>query len=91
MKHFCPGCGVPAKLKDHMDHEDTDTYTASNADIALKSLKKVRKIIEVTREQVANSIPHRVTSYSQKLQAEQAAEPTARRSVLARIKAVLHL
>ena len=67
---FCPGCGVPAKLKGHMDHEDTDTYTASNADIARKSLKKDRKIIEVTRDQVSQQIAHgKVTNYSKNLQA----------------------
>jgi hypothetical protein len=32
--NFCPGCGVPARLKGHMDFEETDPYTASNADIA---------------------------------------------------------
>ena len=69
VKRFCPGCGIPAKLKGHLDHEDTDTYTASNADIALRSLKKNRNIIEVTRDQVAGEIAHeKVTDYSQKLQ-----------------------
>ena len=70
VQRFCPGCGVPAKLKGHMDHEDTDTYTASNADIALKSLKKDRKIVEITRDQVIGEISHKkVTNYSQSLQA----------------------
>ncbi len=70
VSRFCPGCGVPAKLKGHLDSEDTDTYTASNADIALKSLNKNRKIIEITRDQVAGEIEHKkVTNYSQNLQA----------------------
>jgi len=67
VKHFCPGCGVPAKLKGHMDFEDTDTYTSSNADLALKSLKKNRKIIALTKDQ-ATSISHKkVTDYSERL------------------------
>ena len=48
---FCPGCGVPAKLEGHFDNEETDTYTVSNADIALKShQKKHRTIVEVSRK-----------------------------------------
>lgn len=67
--HFCPGCGVPAKLRGHMDYEDTDTYTASNADLALKSLSKNRKIIELAGKQGNNKIDHKVTQYSTNLRA----------------------
>jgi hypothetical protein len=63
---FCPGCGVPAKLKGHMDYEETDTYTSSNADLAFKSLSKKRKIIEVTGIQGNATIDHKVTDYSQR-------------------------
>jgi len=46
VKKFCPGCGVPAKQKAHIDSAETDTYTGSNADLALKSQKnKGRKIV----------------------------------------------
>jgi hypothetical protein len=65
--HFCPGCGVPAKLKGHMDFEDTDTFTSSNADLALKSLKKNRKIVEFHPGQEVG-ISHKVTYYSENLQ-----------------------
>lgn len=68
VKRFCPGCGVPAKLKGHMDFEDTDTYTASNEDLALKSLKKNRKIIKLTEPQNGTSIDRKVTQYSGHLQ-----------------------
>ena len=34
IKHFCPGCGVPAKLKGYQDSNETDAYTKSNEDIA---------------------------------------------------------
>ena len=37
--HFCPGCGVPARLRGHMDWEETDTYTEANADLARQSLR----------------------------------------------------
>lgn len=65
VRHFCPGCGVPAKLKGHMDSENTDTYTRSNADLASKSLKKGRKIIELDDTNAV--IDHKVTQYSQNL------------------------
>jgi len=63
---FCPGCGVPAKLKGHMDYEETDTYTSSNADLALKSLNKKRNIIELIGMQGNATIDHKVTDYSQR-------------------------
>jgi hypothetical protein len=65
VRHFCPGCGVPAKLKGHMDFENTDTYTRSNADLALKSSKKGRKIAELDETNAV--IDHKVTQYSQNL------------------------
>jgi hypothetical protein len=52
-----------------MDFEDTDTFTASNADIALKSLSKNRKIVEFHPGQEVSSISHKVTYYSENLQA----------------------
>jgi hypothetical protein len=66
---FCPGCGIPAKLKGHMDYEETDTYTSSNADLALKSLNKKRKIVELTEMQRHATIDHKVTEYSPKMNA----------------------
>lgn len=67
--HFCPGCGVPAKLRGHMDHEETDTYTASNADLARASLARHRKIVETSRDALAGEIGHKkVTNYSETLQ-----------------------
>ena len=53
---FCPGCGVPAKLKGHLDFEETDTYSPSNADLAVKTLKKNRKIIEVRNRASAQKL-----------------------------------
>jgi hypothetical protein len=63
---FCPGCGVPAKLAGHMDYEEIDTYTASNEDLALKSLKKKRKIIKFTESPDNSRIDHKVTQYSER-------------------------
>jgi organic radical activating enzyme len=61
IKHFCPGCGVPAKQQGHKDHEETDTYTQSNADIAVKANK--RKIIMLNPQDMRD-LPHKVTQYN---------------------------
>ena len=69
VEHFCPGCGVPAKLKGHLDFQDTDTYTSSNADLALKSLKKGRTIVRISKSEALEQISHaKVTDYSKILQ-----------------------
>ena len=60
VKHFCTGCGVPARLRGHMDNEETDTYTKSNADIAEKSLAKGRSIRLLD---VEKKLEHKVTEY----------------------------
>ena len=64
IKKFCPGCGVPAKQPPMKDFADTDTYTDSNADIAIKSqLNKKRKIIYMAVENKKDT-NRRVTSYN---------------------------
>lgn len=64
VKRFCPGCGVPAKQKGHEDHEEIDTYTDSNADLAVKSLaNKNRKIIHLDAAN-KEEINKRVTLYN---------------------------
>jgi len=65
---FCPGCGVPAKLRGHLDYEETDTYTATNKDLAFKSLNNNRKIIKFSQDPRSNAINHNFTDYSQRLQ-----------------------
>ncbi len=68
---FCPGCGIPAKVKGHFDHEEIDTYSMTNADIAQKSAtRKKRKIVEVDRTtfQTLEDVP--VTSYSNYLRGQ---------------------
>jgi len=57
----CPGCGAPARVKGHLDHEETDTYTESNADIALKKPK--RKVILLVPENT-RGLGHKVTKYA---------------------------
>ena len=62
VKHFCTGCGAPARLKGSIDKDAVDTYTKSNADLAEKSATdKGRKILllEGTEE-----LGHRVTKYA---------------------------
>jgi hypothetical protein len=82
--HFCPGCGVPAKLKGHMDCENTDTYTKSNEDLALKSLQKKRKIIAFQPAAEVRSIDHKVTQYSAQLRGH-----SKKPSLVARIKSLI--
>lgn len=61
IKHFCTGCGAPARLRGSMDNEQVDTYTKSNADIALKSEQnKGRKIKLLDSDE---ALDHKVTEY----------------------------
>ena len=87
--HFCPGCGVPAKLKGHMDFEEIDTFTASNADLAQKSLAKDRKTLELTADGSQDRIDHKVTQYSPKLRAQ--SPNRRRRTLVGAIKDILHM
>jgi len=65
---FCPGCGVPAKVKGHLDHEEIDTYSRTNADLAEKSaVKKKRKVQEVDRATFQSVEEKPVTLYSPNL------------------------
>ncbi|MCJ2011122.1 glycosyltransferase [Methylobacterium sp. J-076] len=62
---FCPGCGVPAKVKGHLDHDEIDTYSHTNADLAERSAKKKnRKVVKVDRSTFKNIADIPVTSYS---------------------------
>ena len=76
VERFCPGCGVPARLTGHMDYEEIDTYTVSNADIAEKSLKHKRKIVLAKDPKEYQPLMHKVTQYSENLR-EQSAQPSA--------------
>lgn len=63
--NFCPGCGIPAKLKGRIDIEEIDEFSDANEDLAQKSvLKKKRKIIKITPEN-AEFKDVRVTLYNQ--------------------------
>ena len=50
--HFCPGCGVPARIKGNKDSDEIDVYTKTNADLVEKSLKKKRKAQELDLQSV---------------------------------------
>jgi len=65
--HFCPGCGVLAKLKGHLDFEETDTYTASNADIARQTKDEHRKVIELKPTKRRATRKHKFTDYPESL------------------------
>ncbi len=65
---FCPGCGIPAKVKGHLDHEEIDTYSRTNADLAEKSVaRKSRKVQEVDRTTFETNEEKPVTLYSPNL------------------------
>ena len=65
INHFCPGCGIAAKLKGSMDFEEIDTYSKSNEDIAIRSQKlKGRNIFKLDSLDQAKDLGNAVTSYS---------------------------
>ena len=65
VRTFCPGCGVPARLKGSLDADETDTYTLRNADLAQKAAAKGRKLVEVRRKTASfNSTDRKVTDYA---------------------------
>ena len=71
VKHFCPGCGVPARLKGHWDHQEIDTYTQTNADIAEKAAKnKRREIIKLHPNSIKFDEEVKVTDYSEEARAK---------------------
>lgn len=64
VKKFCPGCGVPARLKGNLDSDEIDTYSRSNAKLAEQSLRKRRKVIEVNSLQEAELLNNDFTNYN---------------------------
>lgn len=69
VSHFCPSCGIPARIGTRLDKEETDTYSVTNKDIAeLSARTKKRKIIEIKPENLTSNNPHVVTQYSRSLQ-----------------------
>jgi hypothetical protein len=60
---FCPGCGAPARMKGHMDFEEIDGYSSSNADIAIKSKKQKNRNIVLVGKDDADQLGHRLTKY----------------------------
>jgi len=68
ISRFCPGCGAPARLKGVFDYEEVDGYSASNADLAQKSVElRNRKTILIIPSDVKDS-GHKVTKYQKNAQ-----------------------
>jgi glycosyltransferase involved in cell wall biosynthesis len=67
VEKFCPGCGVPAKIKGSLDFEEVDSYTLSNADIAEMSQKKGRTIKKIEEKKDIEFLEYKVTDYSELL------------------------
>jgi organic radical activating enzyme len=89
VKHFCPGCGVPARLKGHKDCEETDTYTKTNSDLAEKSRdKKRRKIVEL--DPTTLDFEHvKVTQYSEESRKKRMKKASLRKRIVKKIQAWL--
>lgn len=67
IKHFCPGCGIAAKLEATKDSDELDTYTKTNEDIALFSQKNNGRLIKkINSLQESGNLNHAVTQYSDK-------------------------
>jgi organic radical activating enzyme len=64
VKRFCPGCGVPARLKGHLDKDETDDFSATNADIAGASRGR-RKTIAVEAPEAVERTTRPVTDYTE--------------------------
>jgi hypothetical protein len=65
VKHFCPGCGVPARLKGHLDIEGVDTYTPFNGAIARNSLKRRRVIEEIHSASDVDPLSKSLVNYNE--------------------------
>lgn len=61
VRHFCPGCGVPARVPGVRDADEADTFTESNRDIATHTRGR-RTVTLHTGAQPTGQRP--VTSYS---------------------------
>lgn len=61
VKHFCPGCGVPARLEGRLDSDETDDYTATNEILA--TITRRKRKTELVRSAVRSN--HAVTDYSE--------------------------
>lgn len=61
VKHFCPGCGVAARLTARLDADETDDYTVSNTGLAARARgrRKIAPVVEAVRSDRA------VTDYSE--------------------------
>ena len=63
VEHFCPSCGVPARLQGSLDSDAVDTYSTSNEAIVLNSTKKKRKVIKIAAIPSSTPSGAAVTSY----------------------------
>ena len=71
--YFCPRCGVPARIGPVLDCDETDTYSDTNEELALKSAskKRPRKIIKITSLEDGLKTNHAVVEYSKKLRGDE--------------------
>jgi len=61
IKHFCPGCGVPAKQPPALDKEELDHVTESNKDL----VKKHNRYVIYVQSADRSTENRRVTSYAE--------------------------
>ena len=77
--HFCPGCGVPARLKGQQDSLETDHYTVSNRDIAQKAELNGRKVFMIAKEEDLGRQQNMVVEYSERTQSGSAVRRVMRK------------
>jgi hypothetical protein len=68
IQKFCPGCGIPARIRGTVDSAETDTFTASNRDIVENARNNGRKLIELKSLSGVMEEWHKATDYSETLQ-----------------------
>jgi hypothetical protein len=68
IRHFCPGCGIPARIPGTKDLDEVDTFTASNRDLVANAVSNGRKVVEITSVDHLVEQWHKVTDYSETLQ-----------------------
>src|SRR5215813_7579370 len=68
VRQFCPGCGIPARIRGTVDKAETDTFTPSNRDLAENARKNGRKLIELKSLSGVMEEWHKATDYSETLQ-----------------------
>lgn len=64
IRTFCPGCGAAASFQPTIDSDDLDTYTTSNQVLVDRSLRRKRKVLLATPDELISQ-SRRVVAYNE--------------------------